>query len=162
MKLTKTIRLTHCSRLLLTGALLLQGAVANAAISEGTTADGRRSVAGGIGTEEVEALRQQAPAFSLQLVTAARTGAYLADTQVRIIGPGNNVILDTTLRGPWLLIDLPSGRYTVRATHSGNTVERRLAIEGGKPQRVVLHFDAPVDHEGPMSAPVTATSRPAQ
>jgi len=132
---------------------------AEAALIEGKTNDGRRYVAGGIGTEEVDTLHQQAPSFSLQLITAARTGAYLAGTQVRIVGPGNNVVLDTTIDGPWLLVDLPGGNYTVRATHSGHTVEQRLAIAPGKPQRVVLTFDAPVDREGQALPPDTARSR---
>jgi len=134
----------------LTAALLALTAIsAEAAVVEGKTNDGRRYVAGGIGIEEVDMLRQEAPSFSLQLITAARTGAYLAGTQVRITGPGNNVVLDTTIDAPWLLVDLPGGNYTVRATNLGNTVERRLAIAPGKPQRIVLTFDAPVDREGP-------------
>lgn len=145
----KPFNSARCVRLV-AAVLLAPLAVANAAITEGTAADGRRYVTGGIGTEEVATLEGQAAAYSLQLITAARGGAYLADTHVRIVGPGNNVVLDTTIGGPWLLIDLPGGRYTVRATHSGHTVERGLTIASGKPQRVVLHFDAPVDRDGPQ------------
>lgn len=130
-------------------AWLLSTLPGAAAITEGTTADGRRYVTGGIGSDEVATLQSQAAAFSLQLVTAARGGAYLADTHVRITGPGNNVVLDTTISGPWLLIDLPGGRYTVRARHSAATVERAITITPGRSQRVVLHFDAVVDQEGP-------------
>lgn len=141
--------------------LLLSGvASANAAVTEGRTADGHRYVAGGIGTEEVDAMRQQAPAYSLQLITAARTGAYLANTHVRIVNAGDALVLDTTIDAPWLLVDLPAGRYTVRATHASGTVERRLTIAPGKPQRVVLQFDAPVDAEGPSSpVPDAETAR---
>jgi hypothetical protein len=134
-------------------SLALAAVTAHAAVVEGRTSEGHRYVTGGIGTDEVEALRQEAPAFSLQLITAARTGAYLAGTHVRITGPGNNVVLDTTLDAPWLLVDLPGGRYTVRATHSGTTVEQRLTIAPGHPQRVVLHFDAPVDGGDTPPAP---------
>lgn len=160
----------HSARRLLAAALLAPLAAANAAITEGTAADGRRYVTGGIGSEEVATLQGQAAAYSLQLITAARGGAYLAGTHVRIVGPGNNVVLDTTLDGPWLLIDLPGGRYTVRARHSGDTVERGLTITPGKPQRVVLHFNAPVDHDGPQlprteraqaAVPMTQSAPPA-
>lgn len=144
------------SRWLAAGVLTLCVVAAHAALVEGKTNDGHRYVVGGVGTEEVDALRQQAPAFSLELITAARTGAYLAGTRVRITGPGNNVILDTKIDGPWLLVDLPGGRYTLRATHSGTTVERQFDIASGKPQRLVLHFDAPVDGEGPTVPPDSA------
>jgi hypothetical protein len=139
-------------RCALVAALSLGTAAAQGAITEGRTADGHRYVTGGIGTEEVDALRQQAPSFSLQLITAARTGAYLANTQVRILGQGNNVVLDTAIDAPWLLVDLPAGRYTVQATYDGKTIERRLSIGGGKPQQVVIHFDAPVDADPAASS----------
>jgi hypothetical protein len=140
-------------------SLALCAVTAHAAVVEGRTSEGHRYVTGGIGADEVEALRQEAPAFSLQLITAARTGAYLAGTHVRITGPGNNVVLDTTLDAPWLLVDLPGGRYTVRATHSGTTVQRRLTIAPGQPQRIVLHFDAPADGAHPPPAPDASGSR---
>ena len=140
-------------------ALSLGVASAQSALTEGRTTDGHRYVAGGIGTEEVDALRQEAPSFSLQLVTAARSGAYLARTQIRILGQSSNVVLDTTIDAPWLLVDLPSGRYTLQATHEGKTIERRLNIGAGKPQRLVLHFDAPVD--GTTGSAPSDTGRPA-
>lgn len=131
-------------------ALLASVAVnAGAAVTEGRTNDGRRYLAGGIGTEEVDALRAQADAYSLQLVTAATSGAYLAGTQIRITGPGNAVILDAPIDAPWLLVDLPPGQYTVRATHAGQTREQRITLGANKPHRVVLHFDVPAENAGP-------------
>jgi hypothetical protein len=119
-------------------------------LKEGTTTDGRRYVAGGIGIEEVAALQQQAPGFSLQLITAAPSGAYLAGTEVRITDASNAVVLETTIDAPWLLVDLPGGRYTVRASHPlGGEAERRLTIAEGKPQRVVLNLHVPVDQDPP-------------
>ncbi|HET9023216.1 MAG TPA: hypothetical protein VFN64_01510, partial [Burkholderiaceae bacterium] len=75
-----------------------------------------------------------------------------AGTRIRITGPGNDVVLDTTIDAPWLLLDLPAGPYTVRATHSGQTVERRVTIAPGKTEKFVFHFDVPVDGEGPTQA----------
>ncbi len=129
-------------------SLALAALTTAAAITEGTTNDGRRYLSGGIGTEEVDALRAQASNYSLQLVTAARSGAYLAGTQLRITGPGSAVILDTRIDAPWLLIDLPAGHYAVRATHDGETVQRNVTV-GGKPQRIVLTFNVPADNAGP-------------
>jgi hypothetical protein len=120
----------------------------SAAIVEGRSSAGHRYVAGGIGVEEVEAMRAQAAAYSLQLVTAAKSGAYLAGVQVRIAGPGSAVVFDSTIDAPWLLVDLPPGRYTVRVTHSGSTVERPVTIAPGKKEHLVVHFDVPVDREG--------------
>jgi hypothetical protein len=127
--------------------LALLAVAAQAALTEQRTADGHPYVAGGIGSEEVDALRQMAPSYSLQIITAARSGAYLAGAHVRIVGPGGRPVLDTAIDAPWLLIDLPSGGYTVQATFRGQTVVRRLTVAAGKAQRVVLTFDARVDDE---------------
>jgi hypothetical protein len=130
----------------------LSVSTAGAALIEGKTNAGHRYLAGGIGAEEVDAMRAQAPGYSLHLITAAKSGAYVAGVHIRIVGPGNDVVLDTTIDAPWLLIALPAGRYTVRATHSGDAVERRLDIAPGKAERVVLHFDVPVDGDGAPQA----------
>lgn len=137
------------------GMALLAPLAGALAFTEGKTQTGRPYVAGGVGLEEVEAMRQQAPSFSLQLVTAARTGAYLAGTQVRIVDAMNRVVLDTTINGPWLMVDLASGRYIVQATHHGKTVKRRLQVTQQKPQQVVLQFDVAVDQDA-SAAPTTA------
>ena len=71
---------------------------------------------------------------------------------IRITGPGNDVVLDTTIDAPWLLLDLPAGPYTVRVTHSGQTVERRMTIAPGKTEKSVFQFDVPVDGDGPTQA----------
>jgi hypothetical protein len=141
---TTTLRI---ARLVIATVAATSAATATAALIEGRTATGQPYLAGGVGLEESEAMRQQAPAFSLQLITAARSGAYLAETHVRIVEQGGGVVLDTVLPGPWLLVDLPTGRYTLLATTNGRTVERRLDISAGKPQRVVLHYDVPGDNE---------------
>jgi hypothetical protein len=145
---TTRLRLT---RFVVATLAAASAATAAAALVEGRTATGQPYLAGGVGLEESEAMRQHAPAFSLQLVTAARSGAYLAETHVRIVGQGGGVVLDTVLPGPWLLVDLPTGRYTLLVTNNGRTVERRLDIAAGKPQRVVLHYDVADDNESDTS-----------
>ena len=152
-------------RMLLAFALMSSVAAAHAAMIEGRTTDGRRYVAGGIGLEESESMRQMAAQFSLAVVTAARNGAYLANTHVRVLGPANKVVLDTVMDAPWLLVDLPTGQYTVLTTHAGKTIERRVNIAAGKPHRVVVQYDVPADQHtiGMDTTPADATrSRPPQ
>jgi hypothetical protein len=130
-----------------------------AEIVEGRTEQDRRFLMGGVGVEEVEQMRQQAGQFPLQLIVAARTGAYLADTQIRISSAQQGPVLDTTLNAPWLLVDLPPGNYSIEATHGGQTQQRRLTVGPGGRQHIVLQFDVPVDQ--PAGASDTATGIPA-
>lgn len=128
---------------------------ATAAIDEGSTANGRPYVSGGIGQGEVEQLKLRADKFSLQLIVSARSGAYLADMNVRITGTDSQKILDTQLNAPWLLVDLAPGAYTVAVTHAGQTQERKVTLAPGKREQIVVQFDVPADTAG--GAAKTAT-----
>jgi hypothetical protein len=136
---------------------LSSGAIAE--IVEGRTEQDRRFLVGGVGIEEVEQMRQQAGQFPLQLIVASRTGAYLADTHIRISSPQQGTVLDTTLAAPWLLVDLPPGGYQIEATNRGQTQQRRLTIGAGGRQHLVLQFDVPVDQPAPAAG--TDTGLPA-
>ena len=143
------------TKLAVAAALVAGISAAHGAVTEGRTASGQPYLVGGVGVEESDLMKQHAKAFSLAVVTAAtRDGAYLADTHVRIVGPGNAVVLDTVLEAPWLLVDLPTGRYTLLATNRGRTVERQLNVVSGKPQQIVLTYDVPVNNDGPQNVPV--------
>ncbi len=166
MKKKSIVRTGRRFGLLLGLAVAAHLSAAHADMIEGRTNDGHRYVAGGIGLEESEAMRQQASSFPLALVTAARSGAYLANTHVRILGAGNATILDTVIDAPWLLVDLPSGNYTILTTHAGKTIERRVNVSAGKPQRVVITYDVPVDNGSSNAAAASsgevARSQPPQ
>ncbi|HTN50437.1 MAG TPA: carboxypeptidase-like regulatory domain-containing protein [Burkholderiaceae bacterium] len=115
-------------------------------LNEGRTAQDRPFIAGGIGLEESEPLKSMAHGFSLTVVIAATTGAYLADTHVRVLDARGQSVLDTQLYGPYLLVQLAPGRYDVEATHRGMLQQRRLNIDSNSRARVVFTYDVPVDH----------------
>ena len=115
------------------------------AIEEGRTVGGRPYATGGIGQDEVEQLKQRVENFSLQLIVSARSGAYLADTQVRIVGDTGANVLDIPLNAPWLLADLAPGTYTVTVTHAGQTQQRKATVTAGRREQIVIQFDTPAD-----------------
>lgn len=133
------------------GATLLAASLAMpaaGAVTEGNTANGRPYVSGGIGQGEVEQLKQRAEKFSLQLIVSARSGAYLADMNVRITGIDSQQVLDTQLNAPWLLVDLAPGAYTVAVTHAGKVQERKVTLAAGKREQIVMQFDVAADTAG--------------
>lgn len=132
--------------LLVGSALFVASLTASAAIVEGQTVNGRRYTSGGIGQGEVEQLKQMSDKFSLQLIVSSRSGAYLADMQVSIIGANSQKILDAPLDAPWLLVDLAPGAYKVFVMHrGGQTQERNFTITSGKKTELVVQFDVPAD-----------------
>ncbi len=117
-----------------------------AAAEEGVTAQGSRFVSGGVSTEEQAALHTQREQFSLWVVTAARrSGAYLAKARVKVLDAQRNAVFDGELDGPWLLIDLPAGRYLVEAQVNGQTQQRVTTIHPGDHHQAILYFDVDAD-----------------
>ena len=130
-------------QILCAAAGLCASAAAGAATT-GTSVAGHPYISGGVGDSEQRALRADRGRYSLWAVTAARgSGAFLADVWVRVTDQRQRTVFDGALDGPWLMIDLPRGRYTVEATHEGQTVRRTANIGPGERERMVLYFNVP-------------------
>lgn len=122
-------------------------------VLEGRTSQDRRYVAGGIGLDESESMKLAARGFPLTITVAAKSGAYLADSRIRIEDARGAVILDTQLEAPYLLVDLAPGEYKVAATLQGQRQTRSVDIAAKVPARIVFSFDVPVDRV-PATAPI--------
>jgi hypothetical protein len=122
------------------GLLACSGAFA---LQQGVTPDGRLFVSGGVSDAEIAALQSRRPEFSLWIVTAAsRSGAYLADARVTITSEARQrVVFEGELDGPWLMIDLPLGRYTVEARVSGQVQKQATTIHAGDHHQMIFRFD---------------------
>lgn len=75
-------------------------------------------VSGGVGQDESQALRSAASQWPLSLRFTARSGEYLADVHVTIDDAHGTSVLDTTSRGPYMLVKVPPGRYSVHVSHA--------------------------------------------
>lgn len=120
-------------------ALMLAGSAQLAlAMPEGLPpvqhAGGISYLSGGVGSDESTAIKSEMGNYPLVLEFAGKTNAgndYLADIPVQISDAHGTVVLDTSSRGPFMLISLPNGRYTVTATYNGNEVRRAVSIATG-------------------------------
>lgn len=92
-------------------------------------------LSGGIGSDETAAIKAASPNYSLTLQFSASTGAFLAAVVVKITDAGGNVVLDTTSEGPYLLVNLEPGRYTVDAMLDGISRGTEVTIKPGAPQK---------------------------
>ena len=98
-------------------------------------------VSGGVGLAEISAMTRAAARYPLELVfvrDAASREEYLAGVDVRIEDARGRVVLDTVTEGPFLLADLPAGRYKVSAAHDDNVKNRNIEVVSGKHRRVVF------------------------
>jgi hypothetical protein len=128
--------------------LVAAGATAFAFAQEPASGQGGRSsganyVCGGVGIDQQEAMKAQAPGHSLMLTFAASTGAYLANVQVQITDSRGNVLLGATCPGPIMLVDLPhKDTWHVRAQAGGVTREKTVTAGGGGTARAALLWPA--------------------
>jgi len=114
------------------------------AMLRGTTDLGVPFVSGGVGTEEVATLSDEKKRYSLAILTAAKgSGAFLADVRIRISDEHSKVVLDTVMDGPWLLVDLPAGRYQVEASVNTLVQKKSVTFSAGDHRETVFYFDAP-------------------
>jgi hypothetical protein len=83
--------------------------------------------------------RVNLPRFPLMLVFATRNGRYLASIETEITpGPKGGPIRIHSV-GPWLLVDLAPGKYSIRArTTKGQELKKAFEVTKGRTTRVNL------------------------
>ena len=94
-------------------------------------------LSGGIGKEQADAILREGRSWPLMLELAqgdAPNAAYISDVRVIIKDGSGNTVLDTVTEGPFLLVRLPSGKYSIEANYESTTRHRDVTIEkkGGK------------------------------
>ncbi len=96
-------------------------------------ANGVAFMCGGVGSDEAQLMKSEAPNYDLMLTFAARDGSYLADANVEITDARGTQVFKTTCGAPILLVDLPkSGNYRIRSEIGGQTVSRTAYVQNKK------------------------------
>lgn len=93
-------------------------AVAQDAV-QATTPEGPVVFNGGISLEE----RASAPEEGTKLEFFLAGGPYLSDVHVVVADEQGNELVNTITRGPWLILDLPDGQYSVHASLNDQQVQ---------------------------------------
>lgn len=98
-----------------------------------------RYFSAGVGVEE---RRAEYPPFSLKVVFTAGGKPYLTGVDVTVHsekGKGTITISHEQIEGPWLFIDLPSGRYDISAMYGGQKRELK-GIEVVEGRQTTVHL----------------------
>jgi hypothetical protein len=86
---------------------------------------------GGVGKDEQDRIKAEAPQHDLLVTFSTAGGAYVADVDVEI-SRGGKVVAQGPCRGPLMLVDASRGRYEIRA-RSGGKEQRKSVFLGPKP-----------------------------
>lgn len=87
-------------------------------------------VSGGIDSDQSGAFKREMGRWPLTIEMAAKGSAgneYVADIPVQIMN-GTTTVLDTRSKGPFLLVKLPPGEYTVKATYNGQEMSHKVSV----------------------------------
>ncbi|WP_063534871.1 carboxypeptidase-like regulatory domain-containing protein [Burkholderia sp. MSMB1589WGS] len=100
---------------------------------EPATQNGIAYVTGGVGQDEVDALRAAASKYNLRMTFASRSGEYLSDVDVTIRSAAAQPVLTVRTNGPFLYARLPAGQYRIDARYGGAEQRRsvRVPASGG-------------------------------
>ncbi|MEW6341332.1 MAG: carboxypeptidase regulatory-like domain-containing protein [Paraburkholderia sp.] len=88
-------------------------------------------LSGGVGSDQSAAIKEAMHNYPLTLEFVGMThdgNEYLADIPVRIADTHGNNVLKANANGPFMLLSLPQGHYTITATHDGKTEQRAVNI----------------------------------
>ena len=102
---------------------------------------GIRYVSGGVGEGERAALDALSGQFNLRLLFAMQgSGDYLADVRVNVVDSRGAVVLNASSNGPWFLVALPPGSYTVEVSAMDQTQRQSANIGGSSQSRLNFYW----------------------
>jgi len=140
----RTLTQIRCRRLAAALSMSVSAFAASHAMAatQGQSPQGWAFLDGGIGQTETETMEAERSKYSLWIMTASRTsGAHLPDAEVTIIDSKGQTVFERRLEGPWLMIDLPLGRYEVRSRHGQESQTRITTIHPGDHHQVIFYFN---------------------
>lgn len=100
-------------------------------------------VSGGVGLDESAALKSAQHQWPLALRFTGPSAEYLADVHVRIVGPKKAEVLSAASRGPYMLVKVPPGRYTVHASYKDQEQTRTVTVASRPGARAEFHWNIP-------------------
>lgn len=85
---------------------------------------------GGVGQDEEQAFKRQAPNWPLALQFSGMGGEYIADVHLSIVKRDGTKVLEAVSQGPFMLVKLPPGAYTLHAEYKHQQQQKNVNISG--------------------------------
>jgi hypothetical protein len=84
-------------------------------------------ISGGVDLEEADRMKQASGRYPLRVVFSVPGGNYAVPDEFTLMQDGNAMVKIPTA-GPWLLIDLPPGAYTLQARVGDRVLDRTVTV----------------------------------
>ena len=95
---------------------------------------------GGVGLDESHALIREQAHWPLSLRFTGPTSDYLSDVHVRITDAKNAEVLKTDAMGPYMLVKLAPGHYTVYAKYKDSEKKQGVTVAGNGKAKADFHW----------------------
>ncbi|TKC89768.1 carboxypeptidase regulatory-like domain-containing protein [Trinickia terrae] len=99
-------------------------------------------VSGGVGSDESSALKRAQHDWPLALRFTGPGTEYLADVHVRIVNAHDGEVLNAESRGPYMLVRLRPGRYTVHAAYNGKDQMKAVTVSGSGSTKADFYWNS--------------------
>ncbi|SAL02733.1 hypothetical protein AWB78_06419 [Caballeronia calidae] len=96
---------------------------------------------GGVGLDESRALLREQAQWPLSLRFTGPTADYLSGVHVRIVGGKGGEVLSTESMGPYMLVKLPPGSYTVYAKYKDQEKKQAVTVAGPGKAKAAFHWN---------------------
>lgn len=96
---------------------------------------------GGVGLDESRALLREQAHWPLSLRFTGPTADYLSGVHVRIVDGKGGEALSTESMGPYMLVKLPPGSYTVYAKYKDQEKKQAVTIAGPGKAKAAFHWN---------------------
>jgi hypothetical protein len=104
---------------------------------------GVQVVNGGVDLDQADAIKRIQSRYPLRVEISGRGGNYYVADRLKLLR-GTDVLAEIPDAGPWLLMDVPPGRYTLVGDF-GNTEVRRDVVVSGNGTKVSMIVPSKVD-----------------
>ncbi len=104
-------------------------------------------VMGGVGDQELDAIKKAERHFSLKLLFTSMKGMYLSNADVLLEDKRGNVYVNDKVDGPMLLADLEPGSYRLTAQYDGKVQVKDITIQPKKNSVVQIRFAIEEDEQ---------------
>lgn len=113
-----------------------------------TSPTGVAYLSGGIGEEEVLAMRAQAKKFTLNLLFSEGTsGRWVTNVNVNIYNEQGDRVFRIVGSKPMLYVNLPAGNYLILANNNGQKLRHKLSLEDNANKKVILNWKDTVEED---------------
>jgi hypothetical protein len=130
-------------RFIFIAQLLTFSALGVAQIPDTQYSQGISYITGGVGEGETQAILSEAKQWPLLLEMSQienGRGVWIFGATVNILNDKNQSIFNAQADGPFMLVNLEAGNYSLQASFSGVQQTRSVVIKLGSPQKISLFW----------------------